>query len=256
MKLVVLLCQLRPSMGDPGANAKTVAGLMGNADVLVLPEMFMTGYGAEVDGMEDDVENAVGIVSDACRDLDKAVAVGSPRWTDEGIANSLLFLSPDGDSHYDKAHLARFGAYSEDGFVPGSRPGMGSYHGIKFGLCVCYDVFFPEVLHGRSLDGASVNLCCAASAVQSKPFLDTVLPARALENVTYLAYVNNVGPMAGLEMHGCSRGLDPFGRVVASCEGEGTAAMEVDTEVLKESRETRRHLDDYRRDVPWIAEKY
>ncbi|MBO4568579.1 MAG: carbon-nitrogen hydrolase family protein [Candidatus Methanomethylophilaceae archaeon] len=251
MKVGLLLCQLRPSMGDPESNAKAVIGLMGQADVLVLPEMFLTGYGTPADGLECRVEGAVGMLSDACKDLDKAVAVGSPRWTGAGIANSLLFLSPDGDAFYDKAHLARFGAYSEDGFVSGERPGMGSYHGMRFGLCVCYDVFFPEVLHGRSLEGASVNLCCAASGIQSKTFVDTVLPARALENVSYLAYVNNVGPMAGLEMHGCSRGLDPFGRTIAECKGVGTARMTVDTETLKECREARRHLVDYRRDIGW-----
>ncbi len=251
MKVGLLLCQIRPEMGEPERNAETVVKLMGRADVVVLPEMFMTGYGAPLEGLKDRVETAVGIVSDACRDMDKAVAVGSPGWTDEGVTNSLLFLSPDGDSRYDKAHLARFGAYSEDGFTPGMRPALGSYHGMRFGLCICYDVFFPEVLHGRSLAGSSVNLCCAASGVQSKPFVDKVLPARALENVTYLAYVNNVGPMAGLEMHGCSRGLDPFGRTMAECDGVGTAMMTIDTDELERSRKERHHLEDFRRDVKW-----
>ena len=131
---------------------------------------------------------------------------------------------------------------------------------MRFGLSICYDVFFPEVLHSRSLAGSSVNLCCAASGVQSKPFVDKVLPARALENVTYLAYVNNVGPMAGLEMHGCSRGLDPFGRTIAECDGVGTARMTVDTDELDRFRKERRHLEDFRRDVGWyrgaLREKY
>lgn len=259
MRISVELCQLVPAIGDPSRNAETVLDLLGRSesDVFVFPEMFITGYGADLDGMEDAVEQSIGAISDSCRDLDKAVAMGSPRFESGCVRNSLLFLSPDGDSYYDKAHLARFGLYSENGFAEGNGPGIGSYHGMLFGMCICYDVFFPEILHGCSLSGTDVNICSAASAVQSKPFLDTVLPARALENVTYLAYVNNTGRMNGCEMHGCSRGLDPFGRVVTDCgTAECTGTMVVDTEKLDECREIRRHLDDFRSDIRWGVQRF
>lgn len=227
------------------------------ADVLLFPEMFLTGYGSPCEGIREEVEACVGEVSDACRMSDKAVAMGCPRYESDLIYNSLAFLSPDGDSWYDKAHLASFGVYAETGFAPGSGPAMGSYHGMLFGMCICYDVFFPEILHGCSLSGASVNICAAASAVQSKPFLDRVLPARALEDVTYTAYVNNVGPMAGLEMHGCSRGLDPYGDTIAGCrDSEGIATFTADTDRLEEAREVRRHLTDYRSDVEWGVQNF
>ena len=130
---------------------------------------------------------------------------------------------------------------------------MGSYHGILFGMCICYDIFFPEILHGCSLGGASVNICCAASAVPSKPFFDAVLPARAVENTTYLAYVNSVGQAAGLEMHGCSRGLDPFGNAAAECgTDECVSVMRIDTDHLAECRKARRHLSDFRSDIDWL----
>lgn len=259
MRISVELCQLRPVQGDPRSNADSIIDLLKRteSDVFVFPEMFLTGYGAEFDGMEDEIEHSIGIVSDVCRTEDKAVALGAPRFSHEGIYNSMFFLSPDGDIHYDKVHLARFGVYSEGGFVPGSRPMMGSYHGIEFGLCICYDVFFPEILHGYALGGASVNICSAASAVQSKQFLDAVLPARALENVTYTAYVNNIGSMCGCEMHGCSRGLDPFGRTVIECgTSECTKTLQIDTEELEKMREIRRHLIDFRSDIEWGVQKF
>ena len=254
MRVDIALCQCVPVPGRPSANARRIAGLMDSldADVLMLPEMFITGYGAPCDGLREEVESAVGELSDLCRETDRAVAVGAPRYSDGGVYNSLAFLSPDGDSWYDKAHLAGFGIYAETGFLPGSAPAMGSYHGMLFGMCVCYDVFFPEILHGCSLRGAAVNICAAASALPSKPFLDRVLPARALEDVTYTAYINNTGTANGLEMHGCSRGLDPFGEVLARCgAGEGTAVFTADTDVLAEAREVRRHLADYRGDIDW-----
>ena len=258
MRIRLGVCQLRTGPGDPRRNAEAVCEALDRdvADVLVFPESFVTGYGHDLAGMREETESAVGAISDRCRETGKAVAIGSPRWSDGSVRNSMLFLSEDGDACFDKAHLARFGVYSESGFEEGGGPGMGSYRGILFGMCVCYDIFFPEILHGCSLRGASVNICCAASAVQSKPFLDTVLPARALENVTYLAYSNNIGSLNGLDMHGCSRILDPFGRTVAECgRDEGIAVAEIDTDILAECRRIRRHLDDFRSDVDWLARR-
>lgn len=259
MRIDIALCQYTPVRGDPEANAERIEKALrdGPGDVVMLPEMFLTGYGFPCDGLEETTERCIGEISDLCRMLDKAAVVGAPRFESDLVYNSMVFLSPDGDSWYDKAHLASFGVYAETGFAPGYAPAMGSYHGVLFGMSICYDIFFPEILHGCSLNGASVNICSAASAVQSKPFLDRVLPARALEDVTYLAYINNVGSMDGLMMHGCSRGLDPFGDVLAQCgDVEGSAVFTVDTDRLEEARNVRRHLSDYRADIDWGVQGY
>ena len=255
MKVRVALCQLMPSVGDVEVNMERILSCIGSgdADVYVFPELFLTGYGADCSVLKDDVESAIRVISERCRETDTAAVVGSPRYTGDGVMNSLAFLSPDGDVWYDKAHLAKFGIYAENDFIDGQSPVIGHYHGIGFGMCVCYDIFFPEILHGCSLRGASVNICVAASAMQSKPFLDKVISARALENVTYLAYVNNTGPLNGLEMHGCSRGLDPFGDVIAECgTSECISIFTVDTEELERARGIRRHLTDFRSDIPWL----
>lgn len=259
MRIDVGLCQIRPVMGDVDANADRVESELrdGRADVLITPELFLTGYGADLTGCRREVEERIARMSDLCRDTDRAVALGAPRFADDGVYNSIAFLSPDGDVWYDKIHLARFGIYSEDGFLAGDRPAIGMYHGIGFGLCVCYDVFFPEVLRASSVAGSVVNVCVAASAVPSKPFLDRVLPARALENVSYIAYVNNIGTASGLEMHGCTRGLDPFGDTVADCgTSESIAVMTVDTERVAECRAVRHNLDDFRPEIDWFRKRY
>lgn len=260
MQVDIAMCQLRPVPGDPERNAGTIANMLmsGESDVLVFPESFLTGYGVDPNGLEDAVTSALVTVSDLCRKYDKAVAVGTPMRCANGWTNSLAFLSPDGDSYYDKAHLARFGVYSESGYVPGRRPAMGSYHGMRFGLCICYDIYFPEVLHGCSLRRADVNICVSAAATQSSRYFDTVLPARALENVTYLAFVNNVGPAGQLVMAGTSRAMDPLGNEIARCPGdsEGVARFTADTEELNRMRGIRRHLQDFRRDVDWLGQSF
>lgn len=255
MKVRVALCQFMPDVGDVESNGERMISCLrsDDADVYIFPELFLTGYGADCSVLKDEVQAMVRTISEECRGTDTAAVFGSPRYTDDGVMNSLAFLSPDGDVWYDKAHLARFGVYAENEFTEGRSPAIGLYHGIGFGMCVCYDIFFPEILHGCSLRGASVNICVAASAVQSKPFLDKVISARALENVTYLAYVNNTGPLNGLEMHGCSRGLDPFGDVIAECgTSECVSVFTVDTEELERARGIRRHLTDFRSDIPWL----
>lgn len=260
MRIDIAMCQIRPSQGDPERNAEVVADMLMSRDehILVFPESFLTGYGVDPDGMEDRITTGLSRISDLCRKYDKAVAVGSPVPGQRGWTNSLAFLSPDGDSYYDKAHLARFGIYSEEGYVPGRRPAMGSYHGIRFGLCICYDIYFPEVLHGCSLRRADVNICISAAAVQSGPYFDTILPARALENVTYLAFVNNLGSFGDLTMAGSSRALSPLGDEIVRCpaDSEAVGTFTVDTEELVRARGVRRHLQDFRGDVDWLGQSF
>lgn len=255
MRVEVALCQIRPTPGSPERNAERISGIMmsDDADVLVFPESFLNGYGTSPEGMGERIDESISKLSDLCRKHDKAVAVGTAVINDQGITNSLVFLSPDGEAVYDKLYLARFGIYSEDGYVPGKKPAIGLYHGLRFGMCICYDVYFPEILRSCSLRKADVNLCISAAAKPSAEYFEKVLPARALENVTYLAFVNNVGPMAGLDMAGLSRAYDPLGNVVSSCgsESEGIARFTVDTEELARARSVRRHLSDYRRDIVW-----
>lgn len=260
MQVDIALCQVRPVPGDPERNAGTIANMLmsDDADILVFPESFLTGYGTDPSGLDDRISSSLSLLSDLCRKYDKAVAVGTPMAGTRGWTNSLAFLSPDGDSYYDKAHLARFGVYAENGYVAGRRPAMGSYHGLRFGFCICYDVYFPEVLHGCSLRRADVNLCISAAAVPSAPYFETILPARALENVTYLAFVNNVGPTGGLVMAGSSRALDPLGREIVRCpsDSESVERFTVDTEELVRARGIRRHLQDFRLDVDWLGQNF
>ena len=84
------------------------------------------------------------------------------------------------------------------------------------------------------------------------------LPARALENVTYLAFVNNVGPAGDLVMAGTSRAVDPLGREIVRCpaDAEAVETFTFDTEVLANARSTRRHLQDFRSDIDWFRQSF
>ena len=260
MRARIGLCQLPSAVGDPESNLATVRGVMERdaADVHIFPEMFLTGYGHPLDDMGPRVDACMEGISRMCSAMDRAVVMGVPRFASDGsIFNSLAFISPDGTVFYDKAHLARFGPYAEPGFTPGGGPAVAEFRGIRFGMSICYDIFFPEILHGCSLRGADINICSAASAMVSKPYFDRIAPARALENVTYFAFVNNIGPVSGLMMHGCSRAYGPTGELVADCGSEiCEKVFEFDPAELERSREIRHHLSDFRRDVDWLQREW
>ncbi len=251
MKLEIAICQLIPRIGDSEINARTVIRTIedGDQDVSVFPEMFLSGYGSSP---PDDCERLLGTISDACRSCGKAAAVGAAMTGENGKRNVLAFLSPDGDVLYDKIHLARFGLYSEEGYVAGNGPAIGRYKGIGFGLSVCYDAFFPEVMHCCALDGAEIMVCASASAIPSLRYFRRVLPARALENVSYLVYVNNTGTLSGLEMGGGSSAYDPLGNTLIELGREESVARIVfDTDTIAEARAERHHIEDFRKDIAW-----
>ena len=254
MDLDLKVCQCRAFPGNPEKNSMRISEELHSEgpDVIVFPEMFLTGYGTDCSDLEKETERAVERIEKMCQEFGKAAVFGGPSYDGKNVYNSLYFITPEKKFVYKKIHLAHFGVYSEEGFTAGDRPAVAEYWGVKFGLCICYDIFFPEVLRSCSLAGSGVNICISASARQSKPFLERVLPARALENVSYTVFANNCGEMAGATMYGGSRILDPFGETMSSAgENECSCEAVFSEMALSQFRNIRRHLRDSRRDVDW-----
>ena len=91
---------------------------------------------------------------------------------------------------------------------------------------------------------ADVNICISASPVTSRVAFERVLPARAVENTTYVAFVNNIGPMGGMEFFGGSRLLAPNGDGVLTLDEPGTGVITMDKNTLEKAREMRPVLKD------------
>lgn len=95
-------------------------------------------------------------------------------------------------------------------------------------------------------DGADVIICISASPVTSRTAFERVLPARAVENTTYVAYVNNIGTMGELEFFGGSRLLDPGGNELGTIDGEDIMTFELDKNVIENARKMRPVIKDSR----------
>jgi predicted amidohydrolase len=105
----------------------------------------------------------------------------------------------------------------------------------NIGLCICYDVFFPEVLRLTRLKGAQLIVCISASPAIRRSYFEILTAARALENTAFLAYVNLAGVEDGLQFWGGSRLISPTGEVLAKAkyDEEDFITCEVDYNDLR-----------------------
>jgi predicted amidohydrolase len=255
----VALCQRASTITDTKANlAQVLADLDEHgpsSDLVLFPELFLGGYNVG-DAHHDLALDLEGPVLDelaqAARDHDTAVVVGGARASEtRGLThNSAFVLTPGGDHHaYDKVHLPTFNVFEEGlHFTPGDRGLIVELDDVTLGIAICYDLFFPEITKDLARSGADVIATISASPVTSTPYFDTVLPARALETTSFVAYCNLVGVQDGLAFGGGSQAISPLGDelVHAPKREEAVVTCEFDVDDVDLARKKRPVLRDTR----------
>ncbi|WP_341959689.1 amidohydrolase [Pseudomonas sp. RC10] len=163
------------------------------ADLVILPEMFTTGFSMESEALAEP-EN--GITSRWLLDQAKrlnAVVTGSViiRAEDGSHRNRLLWARPDGELlHYDKRHLFRMAGEHEH-YSPGERQVQFELKGWRIRPLICYDLRFP--VWSRGAQDTDLLLYTANWPGARRQHWNRLLPARAIENLCYVAAVNRVG---------------------------------------------------------------
>ena len=227
--------------------------LRGEAEIVVLPETFSTGFSMDSRRLAEPVSGVTiatlrqwatefqfaitgsYIACDEKADANKN-AVPSP---DKSYYNRAFFLTPEGGAYYyDKRHLFRMGQETEH-FTAGSQRPVISYRGWNILLLVCYDLRFP--VWSRNVNNKYDLLIYVANwPVPRRRVWDILLQARALENISYVCGVNRIG-MDGNQMpySGGSVIYSPKGDLLASVPDyeEGTATATLDLSVLREFRQ-------------------
>ena len=234
--LRVTLLQRMLHWEDAAANramfGDAMAPLRGTTDLVVLPEMFTTGFtmrSAELaEGMDGPTVNWMRAQAAA---LDAAL-YGSVIIAEDGHRfNRGLFVRPDGQvTVYDKRHLFRF-ANETDHYSPGRERVVVEWRGWRLLLQICFDLRFPVFARNR---GDYDAILYVANWPEARRFpWSQLLIARAIENQCYVAGVNRVG-MDGKGHHysGDSVLIDPRGQCIASVapsqEGAVTGVFEGD----------------------------
>jgi len=183
---------------DPAANrahfTKVLAPLAGNTDLVVLPEMFSTGFTMQPETHAEpaDGETRAWLLAQA-KALD-AVVGGSVAVNDDGrYYNRFMLALPDGLTYwYDKRHLFRM-AGEHRHFEAGDHALIVEWRGARLLPLVCYDLRFPVWSRRRPELEYDVVIYSANWPAARRYAWNTLLRARAIENQAYCVGVNRVG---------------------------------------------------------------
>ncbi|MBI9076358.1 MAG: nitrilase family protein [Desulfatibacillum sp.] len=217
-----------------------------NADVLVFPEMALTGYSASEPLPAALARDApeYRALSEIARYKKMTLLVGLAEADPKGrkYATQLVCL-PDGRifSHR-KTHLS---TVEEAWLTPGSDIAVFSDRSFSFGIQLCYEAHFPELATNMALAGAHALFVPHASprgtSREKEDSWLRHLTARAFDNGLYVVAVNQSGEnQAGLSFPGLALVLDPLGRVEARFHGdEGLLIADLRADLLNQVRNHR-----------------
>jgi predicted amidohydrolase len=226
--------------------ASLLSALQGPRHVVVLPEMFSTGFSMAPEQLAETMDGpAVAWMCDMAR-THRCILTGSLMIEENGhYYNRMLWVQPDGQiAHYDKRHLFAYAREDQHYTAGGSRT-IVQVNGWRIALMVCYDLRFP--VWARNVGGEYDVLLYVANWPQQRSVAwKTLLQARAIENQCYVAGVNRVGFDAkGNQYSGDSSLFGPMGDQIWQCTG----SEEVHTATLDKD-----HLQQVRTSLPFLKD--
>ncbi len=238
----VALAQLNPHLGDVSANCQKLLQMRERAaakgaDIILTPEMFLAGYPADdlvlrADFM-DRIEAAISWLAKATADGGPAIIVGAPCRDNDVLYNSAFIL--DGGkivARRDKVNLPNYGVFDDKRhFTPGQLQGPVLLRGMRLGIAVCEDIWFPDLCEMLGETGAEIILSLNASPFENAKTDMRMMHAvsRMTETGLPFVYVNMVGGQDELVFDGCSFALNLGGKIASQMPSfsEGLSLLEV-----------------------------
>jgi len=248
----VRLCQFNIVWENREANFDRVRELLGGVDVpagslVVLPEMFSTGFSMHVDKIaEDEPSQAESFLAELAQEYDSAIIGGLVTRVTRVAGgdgepkgkNELLAVAPGEKklARYQKIRTFRYTDEYEH-YERGSEVLVFDWGGLKICPLICYDLRFPELFRQGAAIGAQAFVVIASwPAVRVDHWL-ALLRARAIENQAYVIGVNRCGEDPNWDYPGASVVIDPHGKVIADGgEAEGVIPAELSVEVVENWR--------------------
>ncbi len=245
---------------NPEANramfAEKLASLSGQTDLVVLPEMFTTGFSMNADALAEPMNGpTMDWMRSISRDLNAAVTGSFICSEDGNFFNRLVFMRPDGQfEHYDKKHLFSMATENEH-FAAGQKRLTVEWRGWRICPLICYDLRFPVWSRNTHTPDPSPNgagrydllIYVANWPNRRAHHWRSLLTARAIENQSFVVGVNIAGEDGnGFEYSGDSTIIDFSGQpIVQIPDGkEEIATVELSLEDLKA----------YRQQLPFLAD--
>ncbi len=185
-------------------------------NVVVLPEMFTTGFTMDAQNFAED-ENGATItwLKKISKDTNKIITGSYIAKQEDKFYNRLVWMQPNETwYHYDKRHLFSY-AGEDKIYTPGNKRLIVQLKGIKIALFICYDLRFPVWLRQSQSNEFDVMIIVANWPTVRISMWDALLKARAIENQCYVVACNRVGlDNNNLDYIGHSQVIDPLGNVL------------------------------------------
>ncbi len=224
-KFRLLICQLNPTVGDLSGNADKARaahqrGKALGADLVALPEMFLTGYQTQdlvhKPAFLKDVQAHMTALAQDCAD-GPALAIGAPVMEEFEVFNTYQILK-DGVVHAvaRKHHLPNYKVFDEPRvFDIGDISGPFSLGPVRIGTPICEDAWYEDVCETLAESGAEILVIPNGSPYYSGKFDRRMnhMVARVIETGLPLVYINTVGGQDDQVFDGGSFVLNPAGRM-------------------------------------------
>ncbi len=218
--MIVAGFQMDITWEDPTSNFRRVEEMAHSAlkrgpRLLVLPEMFATGFSMNSVKMAAFAQETRAFLGNLARDLSLCVLGGYAEPAEPLPANACSIFSPSGEEilHYRKLHP--FSLAKEDrNYLAGEAVATAVVEGTRVTPLICYDLRFPEPFRPAAVD---TDLYCVIANWPDKRrgAWSALLRARAIENQAFVLGVNRVGVADDHRHAGDSVLVDPMGEVVA-----------------------------------------
>ncbi|QKS72423.1 carbon-nitrogen family hydrolase [Paenalkalicoccus suaedae] len=262
MEWNIAIAQMDIAFADPEKNKARVKEWIEQAaskaaDIIVLPELFTTGYALDqMDELADEEGvDTITYFSKLARDYRINIVAGSvAKKTDDGIFNTMYVFNRHGAiaKEYSKAHLFRL--MNEEKYLSeGQEGGLFKLESGPAAGLICYDIRFPEWVRTQMIHPKMTPNTLYVVAEWPAPRIEqwrSLLIARAIENQCFVVACNRVGSDPNNEFGGKSLVIDPLGNVIQ--EGDHTEQLlfaTIETDDVHEVRENIPVFQDRRKDL-------
>jgi omega-amidase len=187
--------------------------LAGKCDIIILPEMFTTAFALGSGAIAESFPGpTLQWMQEQAGKLGSAITGSIAAFSDGRKFNRLLFVTPDGNCrHYDKVHLFRM-LGEDQRYAAGRTRLLLEYRGWRILPIVCYDLRFPVFCRSTGQQPWDLMICVANWPAARSRHWRTLLQARAIENLGYVAGVNRTGRDGNnLDYEGYSAVVSPLG---------------------------------------------
>jgi len=190
--------------------------------LVVLPEMFDTGFTMNVTGVSDEKSGETRkFLAELAKEFGVWVMGGFANSDARGGKNEAAVIDPQGREvvRYQKIHPFTRGGEAKH-YSAGREIKLFDWGGFNVCPFICYDLRFPEIFRAGVRKGANLFLVIANWPLPREQHWVTLLEARAIENLAYVVGVNRAGTDPKYTYFGRSRIVDPHGKVIAEAGRE------------------------------------